>query len=128
MKKKIVAGVLGLTLLMPLGAGAAYKSYTGYVLGGNSSNNYTGYHSKETSNQHIMNTVENFQKASSANFWAQRSGADTVSSKYNQKKGNTTKIKFDDTVNKGQKVRLAMENANWKQFSRAFVAGRADFR
>nr|WGD78859.1 hypothetical protein P5643_00975 [Bacillus subtilis] len=74
-----------------------------------------------------MNTVENFQNASSANFRAQRTGADTVSSKYNQKKGNTTKIKFDDTVNKGKQVRLAMENDDWWD-SRAFVAGRADFR
>ncbi|MEC0314443.1 hypothetical protein P8797_15705 [Bacillus subtilis] len=127
MKKKIVAGVLGLTLLMPLGAGAAYKSYTGYVLGAHSTNNYTSYHTKGTSNQHIMNTVENFQNASSANFWAQRTGADTVSDKYNQKKGNTTKIKFDETVNKGKQVRLAMENDDWWA-SRAFVAGRADFR
>lgn len=103
MKKKIVAGVLGLTLLMPLGAGAAYKSYTGYVLGGNSSNNYTGYHSKETSNQHIMNTVENFQKASSANFWAQRSGADTVSSKYNQKKEIQLKSNLMIQLIKGKK-------------------------
>ncbi|MGE6631657.1 hypothetical protein [Bacillus sp. NPDC077027] len=68
MEKKILVGILGITLMLPLGAEAAYKSYSGYVLGGGSKNNNTCYHSKQTLNQHIINTVKNFQNDTTANF------------------------------------------------------------
>jgi len=126
MKKKLLVGSLSLALLLPVAAEAAYKSYVGYALPAFKGNNYTSYHEKQTSDDYIMNVVENLEKTSSANFWAQdHSGS--ISSKYNQKKGNTTKINFNTGKSKGNDVRMAMENGEWST-STAFVAGRVDFR
>lgn len=125
LKKKLLIGALAIGLLAPTAADAAYKSYVGYKLPPLKGNNYTSYHEKQTNDDHIQNKLENLANTSEANFWAD--DGSSISKKYNQKVGNETKIKFDTNKDKGNEVRLAMENAKWST-KNAFAAGQADFR
>lgn len=125
LKKKLLVGALAIGLLAPAAADAAYKSYVGYRLPPLQGNNYTSYHEKQTNDDHIQNIVENLSNTSEANFWAD--DGRSISKKYNQKVGSNQKIIFDTNKDKGNEVRLAMENANLST-SNAFAAGRADFR
>ena len=126
MKKKLLVGALSTALLLPTAADAAYKSYVGYVLPALQGNNYTGYHTKETNDDYIVNIVENLEGTSTANFWAEDHNG-SISSKYNQKVGNATRINFNTNKSAGNQIRMGMENAEFS-FSNAFVAGRVDFR
>ena len=127
-KKKILAGVLAFAILAPTVANAAYVSYVGYSLPPFQKNNYTSYHKIKTNDDYIYNIVENISvDAKSVKFWAQWNG-DKWSKKYTQKKGSSQKIEFDKNLDKGNKVRLAMENSSYNIKNYGFVAGRVDFR
>jgi hypothetical protein len=128
LKKRVLAGVLALGVLIPTTVSAGYVSYVGYSLPPLKKNNYTSYHDKVTNDDYIHNIVENISgDADTVTFWAEYDD-DRYSNKYDQKIGNATTIELDGNLDVGNEVRLAMENADWKLTDYGFVAGRVDFR
>ncbi|WP_087678566.1 hypothetical protein [Garciella nitratireducens] len=128
MKKKRLISILSICLLLALLApvSAAEVGYVGYKLPRLKGNNYTGYHQKATNDDYIRNIVENVSNTSTVNFWAQDHSGD-ISSKYNQKVGSVAKIIFNTNKDKGNSIRMAMENGKLST-GYAFVAGRVNFR
>mgnify|MGYP001365252443 CR=1 FL=1 len=128
MKKKMIVSVLSICAMLALSVpvSAAEAGYVGYRLPPLKGNNYTSFHKKVTNDDYITNVLENLTNTSTANFWAQdRSGS--ISSKYNQKKGSTQRISFNTNKDKGNEIRMAMENAKLST-GNAFAAGRVNFR
>lgn len=128
MTKKIIMSILSMSIILTLSV-AAFASeipYVGYKLGRFKQNNHTGYHEKATNDDYIKNVVENLSKTSTASFWADDSSG-KISKKYNQKVSSTAKIKFNTNKDKGNDIRMTMENASFS-VNDAFVAGRVDFR
>lgn len=126
LKKKLLVGTLVFGILAPTVASAAYKSYVGYSLPPMQGNNYTSYHTKETNDDYIHNIVENMSGTSTANFWADDGKA--ISKKYNQKVKSSVTINFNTNKDKGNEIRMGMENDTWELNKYGFVAGRVDFR
>lgn len=125
--KKIAVSILCFSFV---GINVIAATYQGYVLPARQGNNYTSIHSKETTDNYIINTVDDLDNTDEVTFWACNSSKDQISGDYNQKIHNTSTIKFSksgyDKI--GKEVILGMENANFYWVDDAFVAGTVDFR
>lgn len=118
----LCAGILSISAVSAAG-------YVGYKLPPMQGNNYTGAHAKTTSANYITNKLENVEGTSTVTFWANNSTKRQISNDYDQKKGNTSNIRFTTSgyAAKGKEIILGMENANWT-FGTAFCAGTVNFR
>ena len=125
--RKILATSLCACVLSISAVSAA--GYVGYKLPAMQGNNYTGTHKKTTTANYITNKLENVEGTSTVTFWANNSTERQISNDYDQKKGNTSNIKFTTSgyAAKGKEIILGMENASWS-FSTAFCAGTVNFR
>lgn len=125
--RKIIATSLCLGFMSISAVSAA--GYMGYKLPAMQGNNYTSAHSKTTTANYITNKLENVEGTSTVTFWANNSTKRQISNDYDQKKGNTSNIKFttDGYAAKGKEIILGMENANWS-LDTAFCAGTVNFR
>lgn len=125
--RKIIITSLCLGILSVSAVSAA--GYVGYKLPAMQGNNYTGAHSKTSTANYITNTLENVEGTDTVTFWANNSSKRQISNDYDQKKGNTSNIKFttDGYAAKGTQIILGMENASWS-LSTAFCAGTVNFR
>ena len=118
----LCAGILSISAVSAAG-------YVGYKLPQFQGNNYTNAHSKTTSANYITNKLENVEGTSTVTFWAANSTKRQISNDYDQKKGNTSNIKFTTSgyAGKGIQIILGMENASWS-IGTAFCAGTVNFR
>lgn len=125
--RKIIVTSLCASILSISAVSAA--GYVGYKLPAMQGNNYTGTHAKTTADGYITNRLENVEGTSTVTFWANNSTKKQISNDYDQKKGNTSTIKFTTSgyAAKGTEIILGMENASWS-LSTAFCAGTVDFR
>lgn len=125
--RKIIITSLCLGILSVSAVSAA--GYVGYKLPAMQGNNYTSAHSKTSTANYITNTLENVEGTDTVTFWANNSSKRQISNDYDQKKGNTSNIKFttDGYAAKGKEIILGMENASWS-LSTAFCAGTVNFR
>lgn len=118
----LCAGILSISAVSAAG-------YVGYKLPRFQGNNYTTAHAKTTSANYITNKLENVEGTSTVTFWAANSTKRQISNDYDQKKGNTSNIKFTTSgyAGKGIQIILGMENASWS-IGTAFCAGTVNFR
>ena len=118
----LCAGILSISAVSAAG-------YVGYKLPRFQGNNYTSAHAKTTKANYITNTLENVEGTSTVTFWANNSSKRQISNDYDQKKGNTSDIKFptDGYAAEGTEIILGMENASWS-VDTAFCAGTVNFR
>lgn len=131
MKKRITKIITMGVLLSAIGATNVFAiGYMGYKLPARQTNNYTGTHSKVTKDNYIINTVSELENTDTVTFWATDNSKKQISADYDQKKGNTTYIKFTTSGynKKDKEIILGMENAHWYIKETAFVAGDVDFR
>lgn len=119
---RLCAGILSISA-------ASTPRYVGYKLPTMQGNNYTSAFSKTISANYITNTIENVEGTSTVTFWINNSTNRQISNDYDQKKGNTSDIKFtiDGYAAKGIQNVLGIENASWF-FSTAFCAKTVNFR
>lgn len=125
--KKI--GLVSLAISL-FGINVMAATYEGYTLPARQGNNYTGTHSKTTTNNYITNTVNDLENTDEVTFWACNSSEDQISGDYDQKLSNTSTIKFNKSgYNKvGKEIILGMENANYYWVDVAFVAGTVNYQ
>lgn len=123
----LLIGVLTFSLA---GVTAMAATYSGYKLPARQGNNYTGTHSKTTTDNYIQNKVTDIENADTVTFWAANSSNKQISGDYDQKLNSSSKIKFNVSGydRKNKDIKMGMENANWTAISTAFVAGKVDFR
>lgn len=130
MLKSLSIMVLALGIFAGGGTFSSAATYTAYVLKPLGTNNYTYFHTKTSKTNFMDNKVTALTNTTAANFWAQYDGLltiENISPKYKQKVSSSyTRINFLRSVNAGQDVRLAMENANLS-VSNAFVSGDVRF-
>ncbi|WP_019278427.1 hypothetical protein [Clostridium botulinum] len=113
-----------LTLLsVPSLASMSPESYEAYELPRFCGNNYTNKHAKTTGSQFLDNKVTKLTDAPGANMWACNAEKDMVSKKVTFRSDKAYyKIKFNKRLNKGNWVRMGMENTECTD-SRGFVSG-----
>lgn len=128
MKKIRIAGFVALAIFStPLAVSAAYNVYTDYFLYSLCANNYTNAHVKTTDTQNIVNTVTSFKDTNKGNFWATDSNKNRISRVAAQSVGTSSLLTFTKEKNRGDSVRLGMENFN-QVATNAKVSGEVNFK
>ncbi|MDD5622211.1 MAG: hypothetical protein PHQ09_03475 [Actinomycetota bacterium] len=134
MSNKLIKFLLVLTLLIvlltPGFLSAGWISYSGFSLKPFKGNTYTGNHSKQTTNQYIVNNVTALTDTDCAQFWAtlgSSSGQTEVSGVYTQYLNSTLNIPFTSYLGAGTVIAMGMQNGRLVP-NYAWVSGRVDFK